>query len=119
MAGAASARNGLRPLLPVALLWAWVASGRQPHTGFAPAVQAPAVGTAPENHIRRNAPSYGVFIGDFEVGAAAWEKRTQDKRPCLSVELANPSLMAPLFAPLFAGEGDGHDRVRSRRTRSD
>jgi len=118
MAGAAFARNGLRPFLPGALLRARLASDRQSDAEFALAVQAAAVRIAPENDPRGNVACHRVFIGGFEVGAAARERQTQDNLPCLSVELAKPSLMAPLFAPLFAGEGDGHDRVR-RRTRSD
>ncbi|MDO9441421.1 MAG: DUF736 family protein, partial [Beijerinckiaceae bacterium] len=48
---------------------------------------------------------------------AAWEKQTQDKRPYLSVKLDDPSFTAPIFAQLFAGEGDEHDLVWSRQNR--
>ena len=80
------------------------------------AVQAKSVRIAPEKDPSGNAPSHRVFIGDVEVGAA-WEKQTQDKRPYLSVKLDDPSFTAPIFAQLFAGEGDEHDLVWSRQTR--
>lgn len=79
-------------------------------------VQAKSVRIAPEREPSGNAPSHRVFIGDVEVGAA-WEKQTQDKRPYLSVKLDDPSFTAPIFAQLFAGEGDEHDLVWSRQTR--
>jgi uncharacterized protein (DUF736 family) len=79
-------------------------------------VQAKSVRIAPEKDPSGNAPSHRVFIGDVEVGAA-WEKQTQDKRPYLSVKLDDPSFTAPIFAQLFAGEGDEHDLVWSRQTR--
>jgi uncharacterized protein (DUF736 family) len=79
-------------------------------------VQAKSVRIAPEDNPNGNAPSHRVFIGEAEVGAA-WEKRTQDDRPYLSVKLDDPSFTAPIFAQLFAGEGDSHDLVWSRQSR--
>jgi uncharacterized protein (DUF736 family) len=79
-------------------------------------LQAKSVRIAPEDNPAANAPSHRVFVGDAEVGAA-WEKQTQDKRPYLSLKLDDPSFTAPIFAQLFAGEGDMHDLVWSRQTR--
>jgi uncharacterized protein (DUF736 family) len=79
-------------------------------------LQANSVRIVPEDNPGANAPSHRVFIGDAEVGAA-WEKRTQDKRPYLSLKLDDPSFIAPVFAQLFAGEGDAHDLVWTRQSR--
>src|SRR3546814_10012826 len=43
-------------------------------------VQAKLVRIVPEDNPSGNAPSHRVFIGEAEVGAA-WEKKSQDKRP--------------------------------------
>lgn len=79
-------------------------------------VQAKSVRIVPEGNPGANAPSHRVFIGDAEVGAA-WEKQAQDKRPYLSLKLDDPSFTAPIFAQLFAGEGDAHDLVWTRPSR--
>ena len=79
-------------------------------------VQAKSVRIVPEDNPNGNAPSHRVFIGEAEVGAA-WEKKTQDKRPYLSVKLDDPTFAAPIFAQLFAGEGEEHDLVWNRQAR--
>ncbi|MBL0770084.1 DUF736 domain-containing protein [Sphingopyxis sp. DHUNG17] len=79
-------------------------------------VQARDVRIVPEPNASGNAPSHRVFVGDAEVGAA-WSKTSQDKRSYLSVKLDDPSFTAPVFAQLFAGEGDEHDLVWSRPPR--
>lgn len=79
-------------------------------------LQAKSVRIAPEASAGSNAPSHRVFVGGTEVGAA-WEKTTQDKRPYLSVKLDDPTFTGPIFAQLFAGEGDVHDLVWSRPSR--
>ncbi|MGH6633174.1 DUF736 domain-containing protein [Sphingopyxis sp.] len=81
-------------------------------------VQAKSVRIAPDENASGNAPSHRVFIGEAEVGAA-WSKTTQDKRPYLSVKLDDPTFTGPIFAQLFAGEGDNHDLVWSRQSRRD
>ncbi|MGQ2944384.1 MAG: DUF736 family protein, partial [Blastomonas fulva] len=42
---------------------------------------------------------------------------SQDKRPYLSVKLDDPTFAAPIFAQLFAGEGEEHDLVWNRQAR--
>jgi uncharacterized protein (DUF736 family) len=79
-------------------------------------VQAHAVRIVPEKGSSGNAPSHRVFVGDAEVGAA-WQKTSQDQRTYLSVKLDDPCFVAPIFAQLFAGEGDTHDLVWSRQPR--
>lgn len=63
-----------------------------------------------------NAPGHRVFVGDTEIGAA-WDKRTQDDRPYLSVKLDDPSFAAPVFAQLFESDGEGFDLVWNRPAR--
>ncbi|HET6523543.1 DUF736 domain-containing protein [Sphingopyxis sp.] len=79
-------------------------------------VQAKGIRIAPEDNPSGNAPSHRVFVGDAEVGAA-WQKRTQDDRPYLSVKLDDPSFTAPIFAQLFDGEAGEFDLVWSRQNR--
>lgn len=80
------------------------------------ALNAQDVRIVPEANTSGNAPSHRVFVGDAEVGAA-WSKTSQDRRSYLSVKLDDPSFTAPVFAQLFAGEGDEHDLVWSRQPR--
>ncbi|MEW6628990.1 MAG: DUF736 domain-containing protein, partial [Pseudomonadota bacterium] len=63
-----------------------------------------------------NAPGHRVYVGEVEVGAA-WEKRTNDDRPYLSVKLDDPSFVAPIFAQLFPGEDGEYDLIWNRPTR--
>lgn len=79
-------------------------------------VQAQSVRIVPDANASGNAPSHRVLIGEAEVGAA-WSKSTQDDRPYLSVKLDDPTFTGPIFAQLFAGEGEAHDLVWSRPTR--
>jgi len=79
-------------------------------------VQAKKVRIVPDNNASGNAPSHRVFIGEAEVGAA-WPKTTQDDRPYLSVKLDDPTFTGPIFAQLFAGDGETHDLVWSRQAR--
>ena len=79
-------------------------------------VQQKNVRIVPEDSDNENAPSHRVFVGRAEIGAA-WTKRSNEGRDYLSVKLDDPSFTAPIFAQLFAGEGDEHDLVWSRQTR--
>lgn len=79
-------------------------------------VQAKKVRIVPDTNASGNAPSHRVFIGEAEVGAA-WPKTTQDDRPYLSVKLDDPTFTGPIFAQLFAGDGETHDLVWSRQAR--
>ena len=80
------------------------------------ALQAKSVRIAAEEGASSNAPSHRVFVGDVEIGAA-WEKRTLDDRPYLSIKLDDPSFVAPIFAQLFEAEDGSYDLVWSRPTR--
>lgn len=53
---------------------------------------------------RENAPSYRVFVGRAEIGAA-WSKRSEEGRDYLSLKLDDPSFNAPIYANLFDDEG--------------
>jgi uncharacterized protein (DUF736 family) len=50
-----------------------------------------------------NAPSYRVYVGRVEIGAA-WSTRSNEGRDCLSVKLDDPSFDAPIYANLFDDE---------------
>jgi uncharacterized protein (DUF736 family) len=50
-----------------------------------------------------NAPSYRIFVGSAEIGAA-WSKRSAEGRDYLSIKLDDPSFNAPMYANLFDGE---------------
>ncbi|WOJ91738.1 DUF736 domain-containing protein (plasmid) [Methylocapsa polymorpha] len=68
-----------------------------------------------------NAPSYRVYVGRIEIGAA-WAKRSAEDRDYLSVKLDDPSFNAPIYASLFDDEsGEGYTLVwsRSRRANGD
>ncbi|MBD3772313.1 MAG: DUF736 domain-containing protein [Rhodobacteraceae bacterium] len=79
-------------------------------------VQAKSVRIVADEQASGNAPSHRVYVGDAEVGAA-WSKRTSDDRAYLSVKLDDPSLVAPIFAQLFAGEDGEYDLVWTRPAR--
>ena len=51
-----------------------------------------------------NAPSYRVYVGRAEIGAA-WPKCSNEGRDYLSVKLDDPSFNAPIYANLFDDEG--------------
>ncbi len=69
-------------------------------------VQAKNVRIVPEeNRTNDNAPSHRVFVGKVEI-AAAWAKRSNEGRDYLGVKLDDPSFTAPIYANLFADEGD-------------
>lgn len=54
-------------------------------------VQARAVRIIPEtNRVNENAPSYRVFVGRAEIGAA-WTKRSTEGRDYLSLKLDDPN----------------------------
>ncbi|GLI96050.1 hypothetical protein LMG27198_50420 [Methylocystis echinoides] len=78
-------------------------------------VQARGVRIIPEtNRANENAPSYRVFVGRAEIGAA-WTKRSTEGRDYLSLKLDDPSFTAPIYANLFDDEdGDGYSLVWSR-----
>lgn len=80
------------------------------------ALQAKSVRIAAEESASSNAPSHRVFVGDVEIGAA-WEKRTLDDRPYLSIKLDDPSFVAPIFAQLFEAEDGSYDLIWSRPAR--
>jgi len=79
-------------------------------------LQAKSVRIAPDDNASGNAPSHRVYVGEAEIGAA-WSKKTQDKRPYLSVKLDDPSFVAPVFAQLFTGDDGEYDLVWSRPAR--
>ncbi|HWX28058.1 MAG TPA: DUF736 domain-containing protein, partial [Steroidobacteraceae bacterium] len=61
-----------------------------------------------------NAPSYRVFVGRAEIGAA-WSKRSEEGRDYLSLKLDDPSFNAPIYANLFDEEGgEGYTLLWSR-----
>jgi uncharacterized protein (DUF736 family) len=68
-----------------------------------------------------NAPSHWVYVGRVEIGAA-WSKRSQQGRDCLSVKLDDPSFNSPIYANPFE-DGDGADYTliwsRSRKQNGD
>ena len=69
-------------------------------------VQAKNVRIVPEeNRTNDNAPSHRVFVGKVEIGAA-WTKRSNEGRDYLGVKLDDPSFTAPIYANLFADEGE-------------
>src|SRR3546814_14754709 len=79
-------------------------------------VQAKSVRLVTDEHARGNAPSHRVYVGDTEDGAA-WSKRTSADRPYRSVKIADPTLVAPLIAQLFAREDGDYDPARNRPIR--
>ena len=78
-------------------------------------VQARGVRIVPEaNRSNDNAPSYRVYVGRAEIGAA-WSKRSNEGRDYLSLKLDDPSFTAPIFANLFDDEdGEGFSLIWSR-----
>ena len=78
-------------------------------------VQARGVRIVPEaNRSSDNAPSYRVFVGRAEIGAA-WSKRSNEGRDYLSLKLDDPSFNVPIFANLFDDEdGEGFTLIWSR-----
>jgi uncharacterized protein (DUF736 family) len=73
---------------------------------------------AETNRSNDNAPSYRVYVGRAEIGAA-WSKRSNDGRDYLSLKLDDPSFNAPIFANLFDDEGGENYSLiwsRSRKT---
>ncbi len=78
-------------------------------------VQTKGVRIVPEaNRSNDNAPSYRVFVGRAEIGAA-WSKRSSEGRDYLSLKLDDPSFNAPIFANLFDDEdGEGSSLIWSR-----
>ena len=64
-------------------------------------LQTKGVRIIPENdRTNDNAPSYRVYVGRAEIGAA-WSKCSSDGRDYLSVKLDDPSFNAPIYANLF------------------
>jgi uncharacterized protein (DUF736 family) len=78
-------------------------------------VQAKAVRIVPEeNRTNEDAPSYRVFVGRAEIGAA-WSKRSAEGRDYLSVKLDDPSFTAPIYANLFYdADGETFNLIWSR-----
>ena len=78
-------------------------------------VQTKGVRIVPEaNRSNDNAPSYRVFVGRAEIGAA-WSKQSNEGRDYLSLKLDDPSFTAPIFANLFDDEdGEGSSLIWSR-----
>ncbi|MBY4639985.1 DUF736 domain-containing protein [Gluconacetobacter entanii] len=69
------------------------------------------------NRANDNAPSYRVFVGRAEIGAA-WSKRSGEGRDYLSLKLDDPSFNAPIFANLFRDEdGEGYSLIWTRHRR--
>jgi uncharacterized protein (DUF736 family) len=68
-------------------------------------LQAKGIRIVPEtNRSSEAAPSYRVYAGRAEIGAA-WSKRSDEGRNYLSLKLDDPSFNAPIYANLFAEEG--------------
>ena len=64
-----------------------------------------------------NAPSYRVFVGRAEIGAA-WSKESNEGRPYLSLKLDDPSFTAPIFANLFDDpDGESFTLIWSRSSK--
>jgi uncharacterized protein (DUF736 family) len=78
-------------------------------------VQTKGVRIVPEaNRSSDNAPSYRVFVGRAEIGAA-WSKRSNEGRDYLSLKLDDPSFNVPIFANLFDDEdGESFTLIWSR-----
>jgi uncharacterized protein (DUF736 family) len=69
---------------------------------------------AEPNRTSENAPSYRVYVGRAEIGAA-WSKRSEEGRNYLSLKLDDPSFNAPIYANLFDDEGgEGYTLLWSR-----
>ncbi|ARW15973.1 DUF736 domain-containing protein [Komagataeibacter europaeus] len=69
------------------------------------------------NRANDNAPSYRIFVGRAEIGAA-WSKRSGEGRDYLSLKLDDPSFNAPIFANLFRDEdGEGYSLIWTRPRR--
>ena len=62
------------------------------------------------------APDHRVFVAQTELGAA-WTVTREDKPPCLSVRIDDPSLPTPLCGLLIEAGGH-HDLHWSRRYRA-
>jgi uncharacterized protein (DUF736 family) len=73
---------------------------------------------AEPNRANENAPSYRVYVGRAEIGAA-WSKRSEEGRNYLSLKLDDPSFNAPIYANLFDDEGgEGYTLLWSRPRKS-
>lgn len=69
-------------------------------------VQAKNVRIVPDQRSTgENAPSHRVLVGRAEIGAA-WSKRSNEGRDYLGLKLDDPSFNAPIYANLFADEGE-------------
>jgi uncharacterized protein (DUF736 family) len=69
---------------------------------------------AESNRSNESAPSYRVYVGRAEIGAA-WSKRSEEGRDYLSLKLDDPSFNAPIYANLFDDEGgEGYTLLWSR-----
>ena len=81
-------------------------------------VQTKGVRIVPEpNRSSDNAPSYRVFVGRAEIGAA-WSKRSNEGRDYLSLKLDDPSFNVPIFANPFDDEdGESFSLIWSRSRR--
>jgi len=79
------------------------------------ALQTRNVRLVPEtNRTNDNAPSFRVYVGRIELGAA-WAKRSTEGRNYLGLKLDDPSFAAPIFANLFADDdGEGHTLIWTR-----
>jgi uncharacterized protein (DUF736 family) len=73
---------------------------------------------AEPNRASENAPSYRVYVGRADIGAA-WSKRSEEGRDYLSLKLDDPSFNAPIYANLFDDEGgEGYTLLWSRPRKS-
>jgi uncharacterized protein (DUF736 family) len=76
-------------------------------------LQSKGVRIVPEtNRASDNAPSYRVYVGRAEIGAA-WSKRSSEDRDYLSVKLDDPSFTAPIYANLVE-DGESFTLIWSR-----
>ena len=82
-------------------------------------IQAKQVRIIPAKKATEAGPTHRVYSGRAEIGAA-WTKKSKEGRSYLSVLLDDPSMMAPFYASLVAGEASGdHNLIWSRGTRRD
>jgi len=67
----------------------------------------------PSTKDHERAPDFRVHVGQVEIGAA-WQKTSKEDRDYLSVKLDDPSLPAPIYATLVAGESRDFNLIWSR-----
>ena len=87
---------------------ATIGTFKRDQTGYA--------GTITTLTLNDKGPSFRLFVGKIEVGAA-WAKVSRDGRAYLSAKMNDPSFLAPVYATLVedAGIPGQHTLIWSRR----